>query len=492
MTDTLPSAVSFRTQPFIDGEFREATSGDLFATQNPATGEVLAEIASCEASDVDRAVAAARQAHEDGRWSRQSPEERGATLRKFVTLLEENAEELALLDALEAGKPIKDCREIDVPETIKTFRWYAEAADKLFDAVAPTAPEYLGLIIREPIGVVGAVLPWNFPALMFAWKAAPALAAGNSVVIKPAEQTSLSALRLAELANHAGIPDGVLNVVPGFGERAGEALGLHPDVDMVSFTGSTEVGRLFLRYAAESNLKRIVLECGGKSPQIIMADPPDLDVVADDVLTAAYWNMGENCSCGSRLLVHRSVKDELLDRLVQRTAEWQVGDPLDPQTRIGPMIEKGHKEKVLGYVDTGRSEGATVLVGGEPALEETGGFYVAPTIFDDVRSDMRVAREEIFGPVVSTIPFDDESEAIALANDTNYGLAASVWSTNIDTALRVSRAIKAGTVSVNCYSEGDITTPFGGYKESGFGGRDNGFEAFDQYTERKTIWITTR
>ena len=492
MTQTYAPACSFRTLAFVDGEFRQAQSGNVFATENPATGAVLAEIAFCEADDVDQAVTAARHAFDDGRWSGQSPEQRGSTLTKLVRLLEAHAEELALLDALEAGKPIKDCREIDLPETIKTFRWYAEAADKLFDAVAPTAREHLGLILREPIGVVGAVLPWNFPALMFAWKAAPALAAGNTVVIKPAEQTSLSALRIAELAAEAGIPDGVLNVVPGFGETAGRPLGLHPDVDMVSFTGSTEVGRLFLGYAAESNLKRVVLECGGKSPQIIMGDPPDLDVVADDVLTAAYWNMGENCSCGSRLLVHRSVKDELLERLVRRTPEWRVGDPLDPETRIGPMIERTHQSKVLDYVEAGRSEGASVLVGGSAALEESGGYYVAPTIFDNVRANMRVAREEIFGPVVSTIAFDNEDEAIKLANDTNYGLAASVWSTNIDTALRVSRAIKAGTVSVNCYSEGDISTPFGGYKESGFGGRDNGFEAFDQYMERKTIWITTR
>jgi 4-(gamma-glutamylamino)butanal dehydrogenase len=492
MAETVASGLSLRTLAFIDGDFRPTARGETFPTLNPATGEVLAEVASSDTQDVDDAVAAARRAFDDGRWSRRAPEERGATLMKFVNLLEDHAEELAVLDALEAGKPINDCREIDVPETAKTFRWYAEAADKLFDAVAPTGPEYLGLIMREPIGVVGAVLPWNFPALMFAWKAAPALAVGNSIVIKPAEQTSFSALRLAELAAEAGIPDGVLNVVPGFGEQAGRPLGLHPNVDMVSFTGSTEVGRLFLRYAAESNLKRVVLECGGKSPQIIMADPPDLDVVADDVLTAAYWNMGENCSCGSRLLVHRSIKDDLLTRLVERTADWQLGDPLDPGTKIGPMIEKVHQEKVLGYIEVGKMEGATVLVGGGAALESTGGFYVAPTIFDDVGADMRVAREEIFGPVVSTIAFDNEAEAIALANDTNYGLAASVWSTNIDTALRVSRAIKAGTVSVNCYSEGDITTPFGGYKESGFGGRDNGFDAFDQYTERKTIWIATR
>ena len=330
---------TFRTDAFIDGAFRPARSGVRFVTENPATGTPLAEIAAGDAADIDLAVGAARRAFDDGRWSRRSPADRKAVLLRFADLLETNLEELATLDALEAGKPITDCRDVDLPDTIKTFRWYAEAIDKVFDSVAPTGPDALGLILREPIGVVGAVLPWNFPIMMAAWKAAPALTAGNSLIIKPAELTSLSTLRLAELAAEAGIPDGVFNVVPGLGETAGQALGRHPDVNVLSFTGSTEVGRLFLRYSSESNLKRIVLECGGKSPQVVMADAADLDLVADNVVLAGYVNMGENCTCGSRLIVHRSVRDELLDRIVAKTADWTVGDPQDPATRIGPMIE---------------------------------------------------------------------------------------------------------------------------------------------------------
>ena len=413
-------------------------------------------------------------------------------LLRFADLIEANLDELATLDALEAGKPITDTRDVDVPETVKTLRWYAEAIDKVFDAVAPTGPDALGLIVREPIGVVGAVLPWNFPLMMAAWKAAPALAAGNSLIIKPAELTSLSTLRLAELAAEAGIPDGVLSVVPGLGETAGQALGRHMDVDALSFTGSTEVGRMFLRYSSESNLKEVVLECGGKSPQVIMADPPDLDYVADQVLLAGFMNMGENCTCGSRLIVHRSVRDELIEKLVNKTADWPVGDPLDPATRIGPMIERPHLDKVLGYIAAGREEGARVVVGGGRTLEASGGYFVEPTVFDDVANSMKIAREEIFGPVISTIPFDSEEEAIRLANETSYGLAASLYTTDLDTAFRLARSIKAGTVSVNSYSEGDITTPFGGYKQSGFGGRDKGLEAFDQYTQKKTIWVTLR
>jgi len=483
---------TFRTDAFIDGRFREAASGKRFTTENPATGRPLAEVAAGDAQDVDLAVRAARRAFDDGRWSKRSPAERKSVLLRFADVLEANLEELATLDALEAGKPITDCRDVDLPDTIRTFRWYAEAVDKLYDAVAPTGPDALGLIVREPIGVVGAVLPWNFPILMAAWKAAPALAAGNSVVIKPAELTSLSTLRMAELAAEAGLPDGVFNVVPGLGETAGQALGRHPDVDMVSFTGSTEVGRLFLRYAAESNLKEVVLECGGKSPQIVLADPPDLDVVAEQVFIAGLMNMGENCSCGSRLIVHRSVRDALLERLVAGLGAWPVGDPLEPGTKIGPMIEKPHLDKVLGYIEAGRAEGARIVAGGGRTLEESGGYFVAPTIFDDVRNSMTIAREEIFGPVISTIPFDTEDEAIALANETSYGLAASLYTTNLDTAIRVARSVKAGTVSVNAYSEGDVTTPFGGYKESGFGGRDNGLLAFAEYTEKKTIWFTLR
>jgi gamma-glutamyl-gamma-aminobutyraldehyde dehydrogenase len=480
---------AFRTRAFIDGAFRDAASGETFVTENPATGQPLASIAAGDAADIDAAVAAARRAFDDGRWSNQAPADRKTTLLRFADLLDANLEELALLDSLEAGKPITDCREGDLPETVKTFRWFAEAIDKVFDSVAPTGPEALGLIVREPIGVVGAVLPWNFPILMAAWKAAPALAAGNSLVIKPAELTSLSTIRMAELAVEAGIPDGVLNVVPGLGETAGQALGRHTGVDMLSFTGSTEVGRYFLKYSAESNLKRITLEMGGKSPQVVLADPPDLDRVAEQVLIAGLMNMGENCSCGSRLLVHRSVRDALVDRLVDGLGEWPVGDPQAPATRVGPMIERPHLDKVLGYIEAGRGEGARIVAGGERTLADTGGYFVAPTIFDDVANTMTIAREEIFGPVISLIPFDDEEEAITLANQTSYGLAASVYTTNLDRAIRFSRALKAGTVGVNAYSEGDITTPFGGYKESGFGGRDKGLEAFDQYTEKKTIWF---
>lgn len=490
MTPTTPFAL--RTDAFIDGQFRPAASGRRFVTENPATGQQLAEVAAGDAVDVDAAVRAARLAFESGSWSRRSPAERKAVLLRFADLVDQNLEELAQLDALEAGKPITDCVDVDLPETVKTIRWFAEAADKLFDRIAPTGPDALGLIVREPIGVVGAVLPWNFPVMLAAWKAAPALAAGNSVVVKPAELTSLSTIRLAELGAEAGLPPGVLNVVPGLGETAGQALGRHPDVDALSFTGSTEVGRLFLRYASESNLKRIVLECGGKSPQIVMRDAIDLDDVADQVVTAGYANMGENCSCGSRLIVDRSIRDALLERVADKSQEWTVGDPIDPSTRIGPMIERAHLEKVLSYIDSGRSDGARLVVGGERTMTDSGGYFVAPTIFDDVRGTMKIAREEIFGPVISTIPFDTEAEAIALANDTSYGLHASVYTGSLDTAFRVARSVRAGTVSINAYSEGDITTPFGGYKESGFGGRDKGFEAFDQYLEKKTIWARLR
>ncbi len=483
---------TFRTDAFIDGTFRPALSGERFTSENPATGAKLAEIAAGDAVDVDLAVAAARRAFADGRWSRRSPAERKAVLLRLADLIEANAEELALLDSLEAGKPITDCRETDLPETVKGFRWYAEAADKLYDSIAPTGPEALGMIIREPIGVVAAVLPWNFPIMLAAWKAAPALTAGNSVILKPAELTSLSTLRLAELASEAGLPDGVLNVVPGLGETAGQALGRHDGVDMLSFTGSTEVGRLFLRYASESNLKDIVLECGGKSPQVVMADARDLDSVADNIVLAGYANMGENCTCGSRLIVHRSIRDDLLERIVAKTADWTVGDPQDPATRIGPMIEAPHLDKVLGYIETGRQEGARVVVGGGRTMKDSGGYFVEPTVFDGVDNSMRIAREEIFGPVISTIAFDSEDEGLSIANDTNYGLHAAVYTNDLDTAIRAARSLRAGTVSVNAYSEGDITTPFGGYKESGFGGRDKGLEAFDQYTEKKTIWVTLR
>jgi gamma-glutamyl-gamma-aminobutyraldehyde dehydrogenase len=482
----------FRTQAFIDGGFRDAASGATFATENPATGEVITNVSAGDATDIDAAVHAARRSFEDGRWSRLAPADRKKLLLRFADLIETNTNELATLDALEAGKPITDTRDVDLPETVKTLRWYAEAADKVFDAIAPTGPDALGLIVREPVGVVGAVVPWNFPILMAMWKIAPALTSGNSMVVKPSRLSSLSAIRLAELAAEAGVPDGVLNVVPGPGGAAGAALGRHMDVDKVTFTGSTEVGRLFLHYSAESNLKEVTLECGGKSPALVLASAPDMDVVVEQVLFGALMNMGENCSQGSRLIVHRSVQDELVERLAAGLAAWPVGDPMDPATRVGPMIEKPHLDKVMGYIEKGRGEGARVVAGGSRVLEDSGGYFVAPTIFDGVSGDMAIAREEIFGPVLSTIPFESEEEGVRLANETSYGLAAAVYTRDLDAAFRVARALRAGTVGVNAYSEGDITTPFGGYKQSGFGGRDKGLEALEQYTEKKTIWVTLR
>jgi 4-(gamma-glutamylamino)butanal dehydrogenase len=495
MTAVLPDVAipTVDANAFINGKSVASISGRTFETRSPADGRLLANVAECDAADVDAAVSAARGAFESGVWSRMAPTTRKKALLRFADLLEEHSDELALLDAFDAGKPIIDCESIDLPDTVETIRWFAEAIDKLYDQVSPTGPDALGLVVHEPIGVVGAVLPWNFPLLMLAWKAGPVLAAGNSLVVKPAEQTPLSALRFAQLATEAGIPDGVINVVPGFGETAGAALGLHMDVDMLAFTGSTEVGRHFLRYSADSNLKRVVLECGGKSPQIVMADiAADLDEVIDQMAFAAFWNMGQNCSCGSRMLIHRDVMDLVTEKLATAAGQWKVGHPLDRSSKLGPLIEEQHMNKVLGYVDSGRSEGAEVVLGGDQILRDLGGWYVPPTILRGVTNEMKVAREEIFGPVVSLIPFTSEEEAIRLANDTPYGLASSLYTNDLNVAHRVSRSIRAGLVSINCYSEGDLSSPFGGYKQSGFGGRDKSLQALHQYTESKTIWYSMR
>ena len=499
MTDTLIPArdeaaaevdrLTLRTQPFIDGEFRDAIGGRRYVTENPATGRPIAEVAEGGPADVDAAVAAARAAFDDGRWSRLNPGDRKRILIRWADLIEANGREIGLIETIDAGKPITDTVGLDVPETASCIRWHAEAADKVYGQVAPSPEGTVATISREPVGVVGAVIPWNYPAQMAAWKLGPALATGNTVVIKPASTTSLSLLRIAELGAEAGIPDGVLNVVTGPGNTVGEAIGRHPDIDCVAFTGSTEVGRRFLGYAAETNLKRVLLELGGKSPQLVFADAEDLADVAANVAVAIFWNMGENCSAGSRLIVHRSRKAELLEAVRAELDNWPVGDPLDPSTKIGALISRGHMEKVLGYIDVGRSEGARVVAGGERILEETGGWFVPPTIFDGVRNDMRIAREEIFGPVLSVIEFETETEAVALANDTPYGLAASLYTQDLNVAHRVARALKAGVVGINAYSEGDMTTPFGGYKLSGFGGHDKSLHAHDQYTETKTIWI---
>ncbi|AYH43925.1 aldehyde dehydrogenase [Azoarcus sp. DN11] len=498
MTDTLTrdaiaqkiKRLEYRNLAFIDGRFVPARSGKTFPTLNPATGEVLTEVAACDTEDVDVAVKAARRAFDSGVWSRLAPAERKAIMKRFADLIDEHRLELAILESLEAGKPIGECFNVDIPDTANTIRWNAETADKLYDAVAPTAPDVVATVRREPLGVVGAVLPWNFPAMMVGWKLGPALVTGNCVIVKPAQLTSLTTICIAELGHQAGIPAGVLNVVPGLGSTAGQALGMHPDVDLIAFTGSTAVGRRFLEYSAATNLKRVALELGGKNPQVVMPDVSALKTVASNVLASAFWNMGENCSAGSRLIVHRSIKDALLDEmLVQLETDWKTGDPLDPEVRLGALIQKDHMDKVLGFIDRAKAAGLTALTGGEQVLKETGGYFVAPTIFDDVPTDAEIAREEIFGPVLAVIPFDTEEEAVAIANDTCYGLAASLWSDDLSTVHRMSAAIRAGTVSVNCFSEGDITTPFGGYKQSGFGGRDKSVYAHEHYTELKTTWI---
>jgi gamma-glutamyl-gamma-aminobutyraldehyde dehydrogenase len=480
--------LKFRTQAFIDGKFAPSASGKTYASINPANNQPIAPIAACEPEDINRAVKAARKTFASGVWSRMKPADRKTVLLKFVELLESHAMEIALLDSLDAGKPIFDCATMDIPDAIHCIHWHAELTDKLYERTSPSGPDIVSMIVREPIGVVGMILPWNFPAQMMAWKIGPALAAGNSLVIKPAKQTSLSALRMAEIAAEAGLPAGVLNVVPGSGAVLGPALCRHMEVDMVAFTGSTSVGRDLLRYSAESNLKRIILELGGKNPQVVLADA-DLDNVAPHAVNSAFWNMGENCSSGSRLIVHRSVKDELLKKFLEETKLWPIGDPLNPKNRVGPLIEPGHMQTVLNYIEVGRKEGGKLVLGGNRTLLKSGGNFVELTVFDEVKNSMTIAREEIFGPVLSVIPVDSDEEAIAVANDTNYGLAASLHTRDIAKAHRFARAIRAGVVSVNSFSEGDLTTPFGGFKESGFFGRDKSIYAQEQYTELKTVWI---
>ncbi len=476
----LAEDLDFPTAAFIDGAYRPAASGKVFETVNPATGAVLAEIAACGAADVDLAVTKAREAFDDGRWSRMHPSARKDVLIRFAKLLTRNARDLAVMESLDSGKAIYDCEIVDIPETIHCIKWHAEAIDKIYDQVSPASDDHIAMVVREPIGVVGLVLPWNFPLLMLAWKIGPALAAGCSVVVKPAEETSLTALRVAELASEAGLPRGVLNVVPGGGAEVGEPIGRHMDIDMVSFTGSTVTGKKFLSYSAESNAKEVVLEMGGKNPAVVMEDAENLDRVAAHVVNGAFWNMGENCSATSRLIVHRDVKAELLERITHHAAQWPVGDPLDPETRLGALVSPAHFDKVCGYLELAE----TVILGGGA----TDGFVEA-TVLEVSGNDHALAREEIFGPVLSVIEIDNFDQAIAMANDTDYGLCASIFTANAKRAIRGARAIRAGTVTINSFGEGDISTPFGGYGQSGFGGRDNSLHAHDQYTQLKTIWI---
>ena len=487
--EQIAQRLSFQTKALIDGTFRDSVSGAVFDTVNPATGKCITSVALCDERDVEIAVQAARRAFEDGRWSKLHPGERKKRLLRFAELIEAHSEELSVMESLDSGKPMYDTVTLDVPETAACFAWHAEAADKLEDSMTATDREHVSLVVREPIGVVAAILPWNFPMQMAAWKLAPILATGNTVVVKPAKFTSLTLLRLAELALEADIPEGVLNVVTGNGGTIGTALALHPDVDMITFTGSTEVGRKLLEQSGRSNLKRVLLELGGKNPCIVMPDIHDLKRAAEQIVTAALWNMGENCTANSRILIHRDIKDALLEEILRQTTLWTPGNPLDPDNRHGALVDKSHMERVLHYIEVGKREGAKLLYGGERILEETSGNFLRPAVFDEVTPDMTIFREEIFGPVFGITTFSTEDEAVALANDTQYGLHASVWTDDINCVHRISREVRAGTISVNCFSEGDIGTPFGGFKQSGFMGRDKSLWANRQYTELKTIWM---
>ena len=485
---SLVEGIAPPTRAWIDGGWRDARDGATFDAVSPRDGRTIAAVARCDAADVDAAVSAARTAFEDGRWSGLAPAVRKVLMVRWAEAIDANADELAALVSLEMGKPIADSRRIELRATRNTIAWFGEAADKVVDELPRVASDAVAMVTREPLGVVGAVVPWNFPLTRAAWKLGPSLATGNTVVLKPAEQSPLSALRLAELASDAGIPDGVVNVVPGFGETAGQALGRHPGVDVVTFTGSTDVGRMFLRYAADSNVKPVWLELGGKTPLIVLADAPDLDAAAAMAAWGIFFNTGQMCTAASRLLVQDRVADEVVSKIVDAARERRIGDPLDPETVLGPLVDAAQRARVLGYVERGTREGATLATGGKAALEDTGGTFVEPTVFTDVRNDMTIAREEIFGPVLSVITFGDLDEAIALANDTPYGLAASLWTSDLSTAHRAARGLRAGTVWVNCFEEGDLTVPFGGRKASGFGA-DKSLHAMEKFTALKTTWI---
>ena len=484
----LAGQLEFRNKAFINGEFIDAQSGRTFEDINPATGKNITDVARCDADDVDKAVAAARSSFESGTWSDKSPRERKQVIQRLSQLIIENQNEFALLECLDVGKPIADAYNVDVPGAAGVFGWYAESADKVYDEVAPTGSSAVAMISREPVGVVAAIVPWNFPLDMAAWKCAPALITGNSVILKPAEQSPLSALFLAELALDAGIPPGVFNVLPGFGEEVGQPLGLHNDVDCVSFTGSTQVGKYFLKYSGESNMKMVWLECGGKSPNLIFDDCDDLDAAADMAAFGIFFNQGEVCSAGSRLLVQEGIKDDFMTRLKLRTENCQPGDPLNPSTRMGAIVDQSQCERVESYINKGQSEGAKLIAGGQRVTVGDSNCYIQPTIFDGVNNDMTIAREEIFGPVLSVMTFKDDDEAVAIANDSIYGLAASVWTSNLKRAHSLAKRIKAGTISVNTVDALDPMTPFGGFKQSGFG-RDLSLHALDKFSQLKTTWI---
>ncbi len=483
-------SLDFRTQAFIGGNYVDSTSGKTYESISPVDGKIITNIAECDVEDINKAVMAAREVFEKGSWSRMAPSKRKKILFNFADLMKKNILELGILETLNMGKPITRATG-DIAACINCTKWYAEAIDKIYDDVAPTGDNIIATITREPIGVVGAVTPWNYPLLMACWKFAPALATGNSFILKPAEQSPLSALRIAELAVEAGMPEGVFNVVPGFGPTAGKALGMHMDVDKLGFTGSTEVGRYFLSYSGQSNMKRVSLECGGKSPNIIFADAPDLDHAAKMAADGMFGNSGQVCDAPSRLLIEKSIKDEFLEKVSEYSKPWMPDDPFKPETLMGSIVDKTQTERILDYIDTGKSEGANVLTGGEQVKQDSGGYYISPTILKDVKNDMKVAKEEIFGPVLCSIDFENEDDALQIANDTSYGLNAIIWSNDLNRVHKLAKRIKSGKVLINSLSDGDMSLPHGGYKQSGFG-RDKSLEALDQYTQSKLTLIETR
>ena len=472
----------------IDGQRVAASNGETFDKHSPIDGRLLGPVARGRSADIDAAVRSARAAFEDGRWASKPPVVRKRLLQRFAEKILAAKDELALLETLDMGKPIQHALSVDVPSAARCIQWYAEAVDKIYDEIAPTGPNALALITREPVGVVGVIVPWNYPMIMASWKLGPALAAGNSVVLKPSEKSPYTALRLAELALEAGIPRGVFNVVPGYGAEAGEALALHMDVDAIGFTGSTRTGRRMLDYSSRSNLKRVFNELGGKSAFVVFPDFTDLQRAALTLAGSMFFNQGESCNAPSRVLVHERIADEFVAIVAAQAPRYAPGDPLDPATVMGAVVDETQMNTVLGYIEAGRNEGARIVTGGSRARSDSGGFYVEPTVFDGVANSMAIAREEIFGPVLSVIRFKSEAEAIQLANASPYGLQASVWSHDINRAHRVARALRAGTVHVNQYDEDDITVPFGGVKQSG-NGRDKSLHAFDKYTELKTTWL---
>ncbi|MGO2133373.1 MAG: aldehyde dehydrogenase [Halomonas sp.] len=481
----LAASLEFETRAYVEDAFVDAVSGETFPAINPATGETLAQVASCDQADADKAVKVAREAFERGEWSRMAPAKRKQVLLKLADLMEANKNELALLDTLDMGKPINSALG-DLSGAIGCMRYQAESIDKQYGEVAPTGEDSLALILREPLGVVASIVPWNFPLMMTSWKISPALAAGNSVILKPSEKSPLSALRLAELAREAGIPRGVFQVLPGFGHTVGKALALSMDVDCLAFTGSTGVGKLLTQYAGQSNLKRLYLECGGKSPHIVFADCKDLDRVAQHAAEAIFHNQGEVCIAGSRLLVEDSIRATFVDKVLAAAESMQPGNPLDPDSFMGAIVDEAQHAGILDYIRQGVEEGATLRAGGES--QSGNGLFIPPTIFDDVTDTMVIGREEVFGPVLSVFGFDTEEQAIALANDSDYGLAAGLWSQDIDRIMRVTRRLQSGQVFVNNWAGGDQSVPFGGVKQSG-NGRDKSHHSLEEYSTLKSVWI---